>query len=129
MSETDPDSPGLLRSIRGLMDKVLETVQTRLELVGLELREERGRLWGLLVASAAGLILGTVGGVVLTVALALALPSDWRVGTLAACGIIYLAAAAILLLRVRSRLKHGPPPFAETVLQIKKDREWLSSNR
>lgn len=127
MIATRQNSHGVFGSLRNLLDTGLSAVQNRIELIGVELHEERARLLKLLVAIAAALILGAGGGVVLTVALVLAFPPAWRPGVMAACGLIYIAAAAIILARVRQQLKECPPPLFESLVQIKKDREWLNS--
>ncbi len=127
MSETPPPAPGLFRSLRNLLDTGLEIVQNRIELIAVEYQEERSRLVGMLVAAVVGLILGTVGTVILTMAIVLACPESWRFGVTAAFGVAYLAGAVIVLLRLHQRLRQAPPPFEASLTQIKKDREWLNS--
>ncbi len=129
MSEGDPGSPGLFRSLRNLIDTGLEIIQNRIELFGVELQEERCRLAALIVITAVGLILGTVGALVLTAAVVLAAPQEWRVSVALVVGAAYLAGAALAFHRLHRRLKHSPPPFRETLGQIRKDREWLNPPR
>ena len=126
MSEPDP-SPGLFRSLRNLLDTGLEIIQNRIELFAVELQEERCRLMDLVLTAAVGLILGTAGALVLTAAIILAFPAPWRVGVAVVFGLAYLAGAALVFLRLHRRLKRSAPPFAESLGQFKKDREWLSS--
>ncbi len=127
MSNADPPAPGLFHSLRKLLDTGLEIVHNRIELFTVEAQEEWQRLVSLTVMAVVGLILGIAGTVVLTAAIVFALPASWRAYALVAFGLAYLAGAAMVLLRLNRRLKQAPPLFAESLGQIKKDREWLGT--
>ena len=127
MIATRKPSHTMFGSLRTLLDTGLSLVQNRIELIGVELHEERSRLMKLLAETIAALILGTGGAVILTIAVVMAFPASWRPAVLAVCGVIYLAVAAILLFRVKKKLKDSPPPLFDSLVQVKKDREWLGT--
>jgi uncharacterized membrane protein YqjE len=125
MAETAQDAGGVINSVRRLAGSLLVLVQTRLELFGVELREEKLRAVNLLLWLCAAVAFGVAGVLIAFGALAWYL---WQtVGYLgllgAAAGALAVAAAIILLLR--RRLLRGVEPFAETVSEFRKDVEWL----
>ena len=109
------------------MDTGLATIQNRIELAGLELREEHHRLADMLMGIVAGVFLALVAVVVLTLALAYLVSESVRPWFLLGAGLLYAGTAAAVFLILRSRLRKRPPPFAETLSQLRKDREWLGS--
>ena len=52
---------------------------------------------------------------------------ELRIYVAAGFGFLYLLGAVGALFSVKSLLKNGLPPFAETLNQVKKDRECLES--
>lgn len=127
MSESDPKAAGLLGSIRRMLDTVLEMLQTRIELFAVELREERVRFLQLLLWAAAVLFSGMMTVLLFTATILLLFEGRARIYAAAAFTVVYLSGALGLFWRLRQRLKNGPQPFAETLSQLKKDRECLKS--
>ena len=125
MEEGNPHPPGPLTLIRQVAATVLGVLQNRGELLSVEWQEERARMLDLLVRTLGFVFLGMMGLVLLTGTIILLLPQDWRVYAAAGFTLLYLLGALAAWLGIRSLLRREP--FAETIEQVKKDREWLES--
>ena len=99
-----------------------ETLGDRLELLALELREDRVRILQQLILAIAGSALVLCGIMLLAAAAILALPPESRLWglVLAAAAALLLGAAALCALK--RRLKAGPGLFAQSVAELKKDK-------
>jgi uncharacterized membrane protein YqjE len=116
------NSFGLFGSFRRLGATAVGILQNRLELITIELKEEKSRAVSLGIAAAVAIFLGfmTVVSLMLTVTF---IYWDQRVAVMGGfCG-VFLVGALISFFLLKSKLK--TPPFAETVAQLKKDRQWL----
>jgi uncharacterized membrane protein YqjE len=104
---------------------VLALLVDRFELLALETREEALRLMELVVWLVIACFLVQAGLVFLTLALAAAFPEQavWIFGMATLLCVAGLGGSVCLL---RRRLTQRPPPFAGTVAELRKDREWLS---
>ncbi|MGE5467880.1 MAG: phage holin family protein [Ignavibacteria bacterium] len=120
-----PRPRGMLRSLRGLISAGIELVETRLELLTTELKEEKTRVVSLLIYALAALILLSVGTVFLAVLFTALL---WESNRLLALGIfatlflgggVFALVMAVRLVRQQTRL------FAATLSELKGDREAL----
>ena len=114
---------GLLGSIRRMFDNAVGAVHSRIELVVVELQEERDRAVSILVWSGVLLFLAFMAIVAFSFCVILAF---WQYAIWAGLGlgVLYLIGAVIAATFIRKRLK--APFFAETMNQLRKDREWLS---
>jgi uncharacterized membrane protein YqjE len=117
---------GLLARVRQLTGVFLAMFESRFELASLELREELVHWFSLAILAAMAFFLGQLGLLLLTCAMVALFP-DHAALTLAIAGGLYLATAIACVLSLRQRLKERPPPFGDSVAELKKDREWLSS--
>lgn len=114
------------QSLRRAAAASLGLARSRLELFSLECQEEKLRalnaiFWLVVSLSlmASGLILGVC-------ALALCL---WRFagyGGLIGLAFTALFAGVGILILIRRRIRHGPPPFSQTVEEFKKDDSCFS---
>ncbi len=125
MPEPETTSGGLRGTASRLAGSLLALLQNRLQILSVELQEEKCRAASLLLWLGAALAVATVGLGLAVLTLAVL---AWKVGELT--GLIVLTAlvilTALLLFRqFRLRLKQGPPPFAATIAEFKKDREWV----
>jgi uncharacterized membrane protein YqjE len=116
---------GMFGSLRRLLDTGIAILQNRIELAALELNEEKARLVSILVWAAAAIFLGimTTIAIMFTVVMALWEHALW---VLAGFSGLFLIGALVSVLALKSKFK-GPAPFAETVEQLKKDRQWLQT--
>ncbi len=101
---------------------VLEALQTRVELLGFELGEERNRVLGSIVAILLAGVFFAVGLLLLNFVLVIAF---WEKRLLVSALIAgtYLVLAAALALMARNRVVNAPPPLESTVAELKKDAE------
>ena len=118
-------APGLLASLRQLAANLLGIGRTRLELLGIELAEEKARLLGLFLLAVAGmlfLLLALVLGSFLVIVL------FWDSARYLAMGVlvgVYLVLGLVLLAAVKARVANHPPPFEQTLAELERDREVL----
>lgn len=117
---------GLGARLRRVLEVALTMLQSRFELASLELREEMLRWLGVAFLAAAAFFAGQLGLLLLTLAMVALFPG-YAALTLSLAGGLYLAGAAACLLLLRRQLKDRPPPFGDSLDELKKDREWLSS--
>lgn len=101
----------------------LGLLQTRLELVGIELAEEKERLMGVLFLGLAAMMLATMALVSLTVLVAIAFWDTYRWQSLATITALYALAGIVCALRARAGLREAPTMFEATLTEIEKDRE------
>lgn len=118
--------PGAWRaSLRRMTGSLLGLARTRLELLAVEVQEEKVRALNLVIWLAVAVALGT-GGVLLGLgAVALWLWNLAGFAGLVGLALAAMASAAALLWRIRRRIQSGPAPFAETMAEFEKDGEWL----
>ncbi len=118
---------GLFSSLRRLLDTGLDIVQTRLELIGTELEQEKLRLLGALWQGALALLLL---GLALVCALGFVVLLFWEGYRLPAVGVLTLllgSAGAVFLRRARRALRSPEGGlFALSLGELKRDRDGLS---
>ena len=124
MADTQPTSPGLFRSLRTILGRLVATLHTRAELLAVELQEERNRLIELLLLTGAALLLGGLALLLLSITLILVFPPAARVYVAVVLVLLYAFGAGFLLWRIKRKLRDEP--FCETVSQLKKDWECLT---
>jgi len=111
-----------------LLTTLTEMLRSRVELLSLEVREQRAQLTqGLVWLAAAGFF-----ALAALVFLSLALILFFREHAVLAStllGVFYLCLTLILIWRFRKRQAAWSPPFASTVDELKKDCEWLQSQK
>ncbi|MCU0804551.1 MAG: phage holin family protein [Burkholderiales bacterium] len=124
-----PESSRLLASVKRLARTFLAILQTRIEIVGTELEEERIR-FGRLVVLAVTVAFFFNAAVMLGIAwLVVALWDSYRHATMGVLAILLLGAAIGLLLYARHNIKTRPKPFSTTLAELAKDRERLAGGR
>jgi uncharacterized membrane protein YqjE len=127
VDESEPNPPSLLSRVKAIGATGLASLQNRSELFILELEEERSRLIEMLVWALVAGLLGLMFLAVLTILIVMLFPPDERIWALTGFCVLYLIGGVLALLNLKSLLRSGPPPFAESVNEIKKDSEWLES--
>jgi uncharacterized membrane protein YqjE len=127
MNASTPKTGGWFESLRRIGESLSALLRSRFELFTVEWQEEKLRLLNLLVWLALALAIGLAGVFVAITALAFWL---W---TMAGCAGLFglaaatLAVAAGILFRLQRKIKAGPPPFAQTVAEFRKDGECLKN--
>jgi len=122
----EPNNPGgWLDSVARIVRSLTALAQNRFELFTVELQEEKLRLLKMLVWLVLAATLGVAGVLVAITTLAF-----WLWASVGYVGLIGLSVATLtvaggILWTVRRRLQTGPPPFAQTVDEFRKDTECL----
>lgn len=122
---TTGSSGGLFASLRQLLATTLEIAQVRLQLFGNELEQEKLRLFDGLLLAGVGLMLLTVGTVLLCGFVVLLFAEGYR---LAALGVLTLAfvAGGVLMLRAAGHKMRSPGGmFQATLGELAQDRNSL----
>lgn len=116
---------GILSTAGAVLDGLMETVQTRLRLLSLELQEEKLRMVQLAFWVAAAVFCG---GMVMTFLSAIVVFVMWDRAPLEALvglAIFYIAAFAVILRLFRQFLGRQPTPFDATLHELQKDRSCI----
>ncbi len=122
MENRNPASSGLLDSFRKLGDSLIGTVHDRIELLSIELQEEKLRAIRLFVAVGAALFAGLMAVTLASVTLVYLFWESARLWVLLGLTLLYAGAATGIALGVRCSLSRQPKPFAGTLQELKEDR-------
>ena len=126
--ETDAQTPGLIETIKRMGRTVLATVHNRAELLALEFQEEGIRLVGALLLAGSILLFSGLALIMGMFTVVLAVDSEHRVMAALVMTVILMCMAVGTALWLWSRLKNWSA-FAGTRAELRKDKEWLQSNR
>ena len=117
--------PRLAESLHGIVDAGLQTVQTRLELLAIELQEEKLRLAGLaLNAVLAGLLLG-FGLIFLLVFLTVLFWEEHRLLALGISTAICLIGGLLAASKAAHAFRSGTKLFSASLAELTRDRAAL----
>src|ERR1700748_3985551 len=108
--------------LRRIIGSVFAILQTRLELVGIELAEEKDRLLGVLFLGLAAMMLATMALIALTALIAIAFWEPYLWQSLAGITAVYAIAGLACALKARSGLRNSPMVFDATIAEFQKDR-------
>jgi len=120
---SQPEDLGLFGSIRSLLGTALAMFQSRIELIAVELREEKKRALAV-VAWGVALVFLSFMTVVALMGTVVFLLWENALAVLVGFSAFFVASAVGSFLVIRNQLKKIP--FGETVDQLKKDRELIS---
>ncbi|CAB3781152.1 hypothetical protein LMG28614_01173 [Paraburkholderia ultramafica] len=109
--------------LRRIIGSVFAILQTRLELVGIEITEEKDRLLGVLFLGLAAMMLASMALIALTALIAIAFWDTYRWQSLAGITAVYAIAGLACALKARSSLRNAPLVFEATIAEFEKDRE------
>ncbi|MDO9597799.1 MAG: phage holin family protein [Azoarcus sp.] len=123
MSETR--KPRLADSLRGFLDSGLQTAQTRLELLAVEVQEEKLRLTGLLFNVVVGALLLAFGLVFLLLFLTVLFWEEHRLLALGIATAICIGGALLTASNAARELKRGSRLFAASLAELARDRAAL----
>ncbi|HUJ09199.1 MAG TPA: phage holin family protein [Verrucomicrobiae bacterium] len=119
---------GLMASLRRLLDSALALVQNRLQLLGIELEEERVRLFDLVLRVVGVAVFSFLALIAATALVVVWLWETSPVAVLIVITLLYAGLAVWIGYSLKQRLHHGPPPFAGTLAEFKKDCECLGKS-
>src|ERR1051326_6556986 len=126
MSEPQGKEGGLFASLRRILDGGLALVQNRVELLAVEVRQEKCRLAEAIMLASAVVALAMMTLTLLTFLIVTLCCDNGRVAVLLVLSLVYMLAALKAWSALRARLK-GAAAFAGTLDEIKKDRACLGT--
>jgi uncharacterized membrane protein YqjE len=118
LSHDDRHTAREARSLAPYRRVVFAILHTRLELVGIELAEEKDRLLAVLFLG-----LATMALIALTALIAIACWETYRRQSLAGIAVVYARSALFCALSARIGLRNAPIVFEATLNEFDKDRE------
>jgi uncharacterized membrane protein YqjE len=124
-----PERGGLLASLRVLLASLIETLHTRLELLGTELEEEKLRLIRLLAYCAAAFFLLGAGTVFFAAFITVAMWDDHRLLVLGFFTSIFLGAGIVSLVFAAQTVRASSRLFAASLAELARDRSELGRDR
>jgi uncharacterized membrane protein YqjE len=124
MEEANESRKGIFTALERLLKTVIAIAQNRLELLLVELREERWRFFDALLLAGGVLILALMTLMLATITIVFLCMKAGRLDLLVVLVVVYLAATIIGWWRLRARLKKWAP-FSATLAELKKDKACL----
>jgi uncharacterized membrane protein YqjE len=124
MDTSTESGPGLFASVKRLLNTAAAGVENRLELFLVEAREERFRVFDVLLLGCAAAVLGFMALLTMTVTLVVIFWESARVPALVVLSMCYLLATLGVLWRLKVRLRNWSS-FSATLDELKKDRACL----
>lgn len=121
-----PDSPpGFFDSFRALGDGLIASVKDRIELVSLELQEEKIRLIQIIIWITALLFSCAMAFTFVSVTFVYLFWESARLTVLGGLAFFYTSAAVVIGIAFRRYLARLPRPFASTIDELKEDRACI----
>jgi uncharacterized membrane protein YqjE len=118
---------GILGSVRVLADNLLSSVQDRLELVSVELQEEKQRLIQVFIWVSAAIFTAMMAIAFASFTVVFLFWESARVAALVGVTLIYTAGAVAIVLTFRRVLARQPRPFAASLQELKNDRACIQT--
>jgi uncharacterized membrane protein YqjE len=125
METRTPASHGFLDSLRDLGDGLMGSLQNRLELLSVELHEEKFRLIQIFIWISAAIFSGMLAITFASITLVYLFWDSARIFVLGGLTAIYTIMAIVIILSFRSFVRRQPKPFAATLNELQQDRATL----
>ena len=125
MEPRPPASSGLFGNLRGLADGLLQSAHDRLELLTVELHEEKYRLIQIFIWISAIVFFAMLTMVFASLALVVVLWETSRVAVVCSLAAAYLIATVVAVIGFRRSLKRQPRPFEASLRELREDRECI----
>ncbi|MCU0770524.1 MAG: phage holin family protein [Verrucomicrobia bacterium] len=125
MASPEPKSGGLVDSVKRVGEGILALLHNRLQLLSVELQEEKHRVLQAGLWLCIGVMLIFLGLAMGVGAVALVVHCWWGLAGLFGLALLLLLVGAVVLAVMWNRLKSSGAPFSGTLEELKKDREWL----
>src|SRR3954465_9602735 len=125
MESRAPSPSGLLGNLRGFADGVLGSAHDRLELLAVELHEEKFRLIQIFIWISAIVFLGILSMVFVSFAIVVLLWETARITAICSLAGAYSIGLVATVMGFRRYLQRQPKPFAATLGELRQDRECI----
>jgi len=116
---------GIVRSGRRMLAILVSMVRTRLNLLAVELMQEKSRIWLLLLLTALALLFAFMALLTLSLFVIVAFWDDNRLLAIGCLFAFYVAAALVALFTLRRKSRVGSKLFAGTLDELAKDSAAL----
>jgi uncharacterized membrane protein YqjE len=117
---------GILDSFRACVATTASLVRTRLEIISVELEEQREWLQNLLLLAVAGVFFVSMGLVLVTLFVVMLFWETHRTAVLGGFSALYLGIGIWAILALKSKLGARPKLFSATTAELAKDEDQLT---
>jgi uncharacterized membrane protein YqjE len=126
MAEPPQPPAGIIESFRKLGSTGIAVLHNRLELLSVELEEQKVRLSKVLVLAGAAIFLANAALLAISAAIVVLAGEKARLVVLVILSVVYILAALWAFQALRRELRAAAQPFQESISELKKDGEWLN---
>jgi uncharacterized membrane protein YqjE len=119
------EAPGIIGDVASLASNGLRAIRSRLELLTIELKEEKAWVVRFIVVAIAAVYLISFGTLLGILAVSLAMPENTRPAVLGGFGGFMLAAGIGAVIWMVTSAKKRAPPFQDTIATLKRDEAGL----
>ena len=127
METPSTPSAGILHSVRTFADNLLATVQDRIELVSVELQEEKLRLIKVFIWISAAIFSSVLALMFASITIVYLFWESARLAALIGLTTLYAAATVVIIVAFKAYIARQPKPFAATIAEIKNDRACIQT--
>lgn len=128
----DPETPapvGIVASFRALGDVMLGTATDRIELISVELQEEKLRLIQIFIWISAAIFTGVMAITFASLTLVYLFWASARLAVLGGLAVLYASALLVIVIAFRRYLARQPRPFDATLQELKEDRACIRTGK
>jgi uncharacterized membrane protein YqjE len=116
-----PPSGGILDSVRSFLATWVAVIKTRVEIVSVEIEEQREWIEQLILLALGTLFCLSLGLILLTLLIVVLFWDSHPLWVLGGFALLYLAVGAVLFATLRQKVKAKPRIFAATAAELGKD--------
>ena len=116
---------GLLNSVRGLADSLLESARDRLELFTIELHEEKFRVIQLFIWISAAIFSAVLAITFASLTIVYLFWESARLAVLGGFTVLYGGGFVAIIVYCRRFIARQPRPFQATLAELQQDRECI----
>jgi uncharacterized membrane protein YqjE len=132
LSERDPMSvyatDGIVRSGRRMLAILVSMVRTRLNLLAVELIQEKSRIWLILVLTALALIFASMALLAMSLLVVVAFWEENRLLAIGGLSAFYVFGTIVTLVVLQQKVKVGSNLFSGTLGELAKDSAALAED-
>lgn len=124
-SPSGPSASGVIDSIRSFLASWVAVLKTRVDIISVELEEQREWLERLILMALAALFCISLGIILLTLFIVVLFWETARLWVLGGFAVLYLGGGAVLWMLLRQKMKAKPRLFSATSSELAKDYSAL----
>jgi len=125
MHPSAPAPTGILDSLRAFGGGLIASLQDRVQLLSVELQEEKFRLIQIFIWISAAVFAGVMAITFASLTLVFFFWDSARLVVLGGLTLFYAGLATIIVIAFRRYLKRQPQPFASTIEELQEDAECI----